>query len=75
MCETAGRIAAFFTHGQTFGQDRGEVDHRREIIDRHAVRAFCWRIHRQSPRSVPAAYRAVYAQAAMVGGDKVFHFH
>ena len=39
MRYTAGRIAAFFAHGQAISHHSGKVDHGREIIDRHTVRA------------------------------------
>ena len=75
MCDAARLVATFVTHGQAFGQDRAEVDHRREIIDRHAVRAFVRRPGACPPIRIGSTRRTVYAQAAMLGCCKVLHFH
>ena len=67
MRDTTGRIAAFFAHGQAFGQDRGEVDHRREIIDGYVVRAFVRRAGACPPIRVGSAYVTMHPRPTMSG--------
>ena len=63
----AAVIAAFFARGQAFGQDCGKVDHRREIIDGYAVRAFVRRAGACPPIRVGSAYVTMHPRPTMSG--------
>ena len=73
MRDTARFVVTFFARGQAFGQDCAEVDYRREIIDRHAVRAFVRRTGAFSPRRVGSTRSTMDAEATVLSCCEVTH--
>jgi len=66
-------VIALGTHRQTPRHHGREIDHRRKIIDLHAMRAFVGRPDALTPRGIRPARRAVDAEAAVLRSCEVFH--
>ena len=72
MRDTAGLVAACFAHRQVFGQDRVEVDHRREIIDRNAVRTFERGTDAYPPIRIGSTRETMAARSTMSGRREIW---
>ena len=74
MLDAAPAVITLVTHRQTLRHHSCKIDHRRKIINRHAVRTVIRCADTLAPRGKRPASRAVDAEAAVLCSCKVFHF-